>query len=178
MKILLFGLPGNGKEELAGFITRRMAAKGMPTIHLNAEVIRSTLNRDLGFSLEDRIENARRLGCVADILSDQNTITITNFVCPTRDTRKVFGADVRIWVNIKKVSLYPDTNELFEDPETAEYDLMIKEVKPNHEGLIDEVKALVKGVGTERCKQRRLNYVPSFTEFSIAQKNKSMRQIT
>jgi len=61
-------------------------------LHLNADEVRATVNSDLGFSPEDRIEQARRMGEMARLISKQGVApVIVDFVCPTELTRKAFG---------------------------------------------------------------------------------------
>ena len=66
MIIQIIGLPGSGKTTLATALKERINA-----IHLNADYVRATINEDLGFTIEDRIEHARRLGEMARMLSGQ-----------------------------------------------------------------------------------------------------------
>jgi adenylate kinase family enzyme len=120
MIIQIMGLPGAGKTALAQALLERVDA-----IHLNADGVRSTVNSDLGFSLQDRIENARRLGEIARLVSKQNKTVIVDFVCPTVETRNAFGsADFVIWVDRIPKSRFADTNALWQNPEI--YDLQIK----------------------------------------------------
>jgi adenylylsulfate kinase len=112
MIVLIFGLPGSGKTTLAKELLKRTQA-----VHLNADEIRSGLNSDLGFSIEDRVEHARRMGELARLLSSQGQNVIVDFVNPTSKTREAFGKpDVTIWMDRIKVSRYEDTNLLWEDP--------------------------------------------------------------
>lgn len=112
MIVLIFGLPGSGKTTLAKELLKRTQA-----VHLNADEIRSGLNSDLGFSIEDRVEHARRMGELARLLSNQGQNVIVDFVNPTSETREAFGkADVTIWMDRIKVSRYEDTNLIWEDP--------------------------------------------------------------
>jgi hypothetical protein len=120
MIILIIGLPGAGKTALA----TQLAAK-TNSIHINADVVRADLSSDLGFSIEDRIEQARRVGAIARLLSDQDRDVVVDFICPTKATRESFGrADKIIWVDRINKSHYEDTNAIWEDP--LEYDLRIK----------------------------------------------------
>jgi hypothetical protein len=112
MIIQIIGLPGSGKTELAKALKERINA-----IHINADEVRETINSDLAFTVEDRIEHARRMGELSRLLSKQGFPVIVDFVCPTEQTRKSFGfADLIIWVDRIKSGRYEDTNKLWEDP--------------------------------------------------------------
>jgi adenylylsulfate kinase-like enzyme len=112
MIIQIIGLPGSGKTSLATALANRINA-----IHFNADVVRSDLNSDLGFTPEDRIEQARRMGALARLTSKQGYITVVDFVCPTEETRAAFGkADIVIWVNRIEVGRFEDTNKMWENP--------------------------------------------------------------
>lgn len=119
--VLLMGLPGAGKTTIADAIRDRTNG-----LHINADDVRAGLNKDLGFSLEDRVEHARRLGELARLLQrKQDKPVIVDFVNPTKETRAAFGkADVTVWVDTIKTSRFEDTNQLWEDPE--EFDLRIR----------------------------------------------------
>ena len=81
MIILIIGLPGAGKTALA----TQLAAK-TNAIHINADAVRSDLSSDLGFSIEDRIDQARRVGAIARLISDQDRDVVVDFICPTEAT--------------------------------------------------------------------------------------------
>lgn len=120
MIIQIIGLPGSGKTALSEALADRINA-----IHWNADKVRATLNSDLGFSNEDRIEQARRMGCLSRLSEEQGLIVIADFVCPTEETRKAFGKpDILIWVNRIDRSRFEDTNNIWQDPEY--FDLMIE----------------------------------------------------
>jgi cytidyltransferase-like protein len=115
MIIQIIGLPGTGKTALAAMLASRINA-----IHFNADDVRSDLSKDLGFSAEDRIEQARRLGALARLTSKQGYITVVDFVCPTDETRTAFGKpDILIWVDRIKESRFTDTNNMWQDPNTG-----------------------------------------------------------
>lgn len=121
MIIQIFGLPGSGKTELARELSDRL-----PAIVFNADEVRGELNKDLGFSKEDRIEQARRMGALARIADNQDFIVICDFVNPTKETREAFGfSHWTIWVDRIDQSRFEDTNQIWEDPEN--YDIRIKE---------------------------------------------------
>ena len=112
MIIQIIGLPGSGKTTLAQALMERIDA-----IHLNADEVRAELNKDLGFSVEDRIEHSRRLGALARLLSLQGRTVIVDFICPTEETRKAFGyPDYLVWVNRIQEGRFADTNSLWTEP--------------------------------------------------------------
>jgi len=110
-KILIMGLPGAGKTTLAKALVPRLSA-----VHLNADEIRANIHKDLGFELPDRIEHARRLGWLCDEIVKSGAYVIADFVCPTADTRAVFGEAFIVWVDRIKTSRFEDTNRMFEPP--------------------------------------------------------------
>jgi adenylylsulfate kinase len=111
MIIQIIGLPGSGKTELAKALKERINA-----IHLNADEVRSTVNSDLGFSHEDRVEQARRMGEMARLIARQGVApVIVDFVCPTKETRSAFGRpDILIYMETIEEGRYEDTNKMFE----------------------------------------------------------------
>jgi adenylylsulfate kinase len=113
MIIQIIGLPGAGKTALATVLADRINA-----IHFNADDVRADLNKDLGFSPQDRVEQARRLGALARLTSKQGYITVVDFVCPTDETRLAFTKpDILIWVDRIKESRFADTNTMWQEPE-------------------------------------------------------------
>lgn len=121
MIIQIIGQAGSGKTTLAGELADRVNA-----IHINADIVRADLNKDLGFTPEDRIENARRLGALARLLSVQGQIVVIDFICPTNETRLAFGnPDHLIWVNRIKEGRFEDTNKMWQDP--VDFDIQILE---------------------------------------------------
>jgi shikimate kinase len=114
MIIQFIGLPGSGKTTIADAVRDRING-----LHINADEVRAGLNKDLGFSPEDRIEQARRLGELARLLEKkQDKPVIVDFVCPTKETREAFGeADIVVWMDTITEGRFEDTNKLWENPE-------------------------------------------------------------
>lgn len=83
------GLSGAGKSTLAMAVERRLFARGCFVYVLDGDNVRLGLNRDLGFSAEDRSENIRRIGEVATLFADAGAIVITAFISPFARDRAV-----------------------------------------------------------------------------------------
>ena len=113
-KILIMGLPGAGKTTLATVLRARLNA-----VLFNADEVRQNINKDLGFSVEDRVEHARRMGWLCDQVTMTGGFSIADFVCPTDQTRAAFlagGDAVIVWVDRIDAGRFDDTNQLFTAP--------------------------------------------------------------
>jgi len=82
------GLSGSGKSTLANEAERLLFERGFHTYVLDGDNIRHGLNKDLGFSPEDREENIRRIGEVACLFASAGLITMTAFISPYRSDRE------------------------------------------------------------------------------------------
>ncbi|MBU6403843.1 MAG: adenylyl-sulfate kinase [Proteobacteria bacterium] len=91
------GLSGSGKSTLANAVEKRLFALGHRTYLLDGDNVRHGLNRDLGFTAEDRVENIRRVAEVARLMVDAGLIVLVAFISPFRAERRMarerFGAD-------------------------------------------------------------------------------------
>lgn len=83
------GLSGSGKSTLAVALEKELFARGYMCRILDGDNIRSGINKNLGFSPEDRIENVRRIAEVGKLFIDSGVITISAFISPTNDIRKL-----------------------------------------------------------------------------------------
>jgi bifunctional enzyme CysN/CysC len=81
------GLSGAGKSTIANLVEKKLAARGRHTFLLDGDNVRHGLNRDLGFTEADRIENIRRVGEVARLMADAGLIVLTAFISPFRAER-------------------------------------------------------------------------------------------
>ena len=81
------GLSGSGKSTLANLLEAKLHSHGIHTFLLDGDVVRSGLNRDLGFTADDRTENIRRVAEVNRILLDAGLIVINAFISPCRSDR-------------------------------------------------------------------------------------------
>jgi len=78
----LTGLSGAGKSTIANLVEAKLAGMNRHTFLLDGDNVRHGLNKDLGFSDEDRIENIRRVGEVAKLMTDAGLIVVTAFISP------------------------------------------------------------------------------------------------
>lgn len=81
------GLSGSGKSTLARALEEALFERGCRAYVLDGDNIRHGLNRDLGFSPEDRTENIRRIGEVAKLFTDSGALVLTAFISPYREDR-------------------------------------------------------------------------------------------
>ena len=92
-KILWFtGLSGSGKSTIANALEKKLHANGKHTFLLDGDNVRHGLNKDLGFTDADRIENIRRIGEVAKLMTDAGLIVLTAFISPFRAERDIVRA--------------------------------------------------------------------------------------
>ncbi|HVP10049.1 MAG TPA: adenylyl-sulfate kinase [Phycisphaerae bacterium] len=85
--IWLTGLPSSGKSTIAFSLEHLLIQQGRLAYVLDGDNIRHGLNKNLGFSAEDRAENIRRIGEVAKLFADAGLMTVTSFVSPYRADR-------------------------------------------------------------------------------------------
>ena len=83
------GLSGSGKSTIANIVERELHARGVHTYMLDGDNVRHGLNRDLGFTDADRVENIRRVGEVARLFVDAGLIVLCSFISPFRAERRM-----------------------------------------------------------------------------------------
>jgi adenylylsulfate kinase len=99
------GLSGSGKSTIANYTSFALHSMGIHTYTLDGDNLRGGLNNDLGFSLEDRSENLRRIAEVSKIMIDAGIVTIAAFVSPLKENRdevrEIVGAEdfIEIFIN-------------------------------------------------------------------------------
>ncbi|MCA9531611.1 MAG: adenylyl-sulfate kinase [Myxococcales bacterium] len=99
------GLSGSGKSTIAHRVERRLIERGAFAYVLDGDNVRHGLNRDLGFSPADRVENIRRVGEVAKLFTDAGALALTAFISPYRADRAAVrerfdaGAFVEVYID-------------------------------------------------------------------------------
>jgi bifunctional enzyme CysN/CysC len=83
------GLSGSGKSTIANLVERELHDRGVRTFLLDGDNVRHGLNKDLGFTDEDRVENIRRIGEVARLFVEAGLVVLTSFISPFRAERRM-----------------------------------------------------------------------------------------
>lgn len=105
--IWLTGLSASGKSTIACALEQTLLAKGLNSYRLDGDNVRFGLNKDLGFSEEDRNENIRRISEVAKLFTDSCCVTLTSFISPYKKDRN-FARDLHEKDNLPFVEVYVD----------------------------------------------------------------------
>ena len=164
------GLSGSGKSTIANAVDHKLHHLGKHSFVLDGDNIRLGLNRNLGFSAEDRTENIRRIGEVAKLFASAGTIALTAFISPYRaDRDKVreilpAGEFIEVYVNASletcekrdpkglykkaragEIKNFTGISDLYEAPEKPE--LILDSDTGDIEQLADEVIAYLETHG-------------------------------
>lgn len=127
--ILITGLPGSGKTDIAASVAQRLRG-----VHLNGDTVRSTINAGLDFSEASRIKQATTMGQLARMVADSGVTAVVDFVCPILATRQALLAALghhrpfTTWVEISRPSLlsrFEDTRNLYEPLKDSVPDLIL-----------------------------------------------------
>jgi bifunctional enzyme CysN/CysC len=100
------GLSGAGKSTIANLVEKKLVAMGRHTFLLDGDNVRHGLNKDLGFTEADRIENIRRVGEVAKLMADAGLIVLTAFISPFRAEREMVR---RMMADGEFIEIFVDT---------------------------------------------------------------------
>lgn len=105
--IWLTGLSASGKSTIACALEQTILNRGLNSYRLDGDNIRFGLNKDLGFSEEDRNENIRRISEVAKLFSDSCCITLTSFISPYKKDRNI-ARELHKEVGLPFIEVYVD----------------------------------------------------------------------
>ncbi|HXT07482.1 MAG TPA: sulfate adenylyltransferase subunit CysN [Roseiarcus sp.] len=164
------GLSGAGKSTIANLVEQKLHARGVHTALLDGDNVRHGLNKDLGFTAADRVENIRRVAEVARLMTDAGLIVLTSFISPFRAERRLAreiaaeGEFVEIYVDttiedaIKRdpkglykralageIKNFTGIDQPYEAPEAPQ--LRLDTAAGSPEALADEVIALLERQG-------------------------------
>ena len=109
------GLPGSGKT----YLTERLVPL-LDAAWYNADKVREMAN-DWDYSDDGRRRQSNRMKNFADFEKSHGRNVVCDFVCPTKETRKNFDADITIWMDTIKEGRFEDTNKLFQEPENIDF---------------------------------------------------------
>jgi len=103
--IWLIGLSGSGKSTLSNLLNETLSREGLRTVMLDGDLMRATINSDLGYSDDDRRENIRRSAQIARMFCQSDTVVIASFITPLREfremVRKIIGKERLIDVYLR-----------------------------------------------------------------------------
>ncbi len=162
----LTGLSGSGKSTIAVELEHALIENKHQTYILDGDNIRHGLNKNLGFSPEDRTENIRRIGEVAKLFTEANIITIAAFVSPYREdrdnVRKLLdhGEFIEIYVQCSlEVCEARDTKGLYKKARTGEVKDFTGISAPYEEPLNPELTIDSSKLSVEASTRAILNYL-------------------
>jgi bifunctional enzyme CysN/CysC len=166
------GLPGAGKSTIANLVEAGLHARGVHTLLLDGDNVRHGLNRDLGFTETDRVENIRRVGEVAKLMTEAGLVVLCSFISPFRAERRMVrelmgeGEFVEVFVDTPlelcverdpkglykralagEIKNFTGVDQPYETPENAELHLMAGR---------DEAPALAQQVIDELVRRKML----------------------
>jgi len=133
-KILIMGLPGSGKTTLASELVPLLKAKW-----INNDKVRKESN-DWDFSEEGRSRQAKRMADLAEKYKLEGSYVVCDFICPTPKARKLFNADIIIWVDTIKKGRFDDTNAMFVKPEKFDFHVTTQDAKVWAKQIAEKIK--------------------------------------
>jgi len=144
MKILIMGLSGSGKSELAKELHSLFQKHEMSSSRINGDEVRESY-KDWDFSLDGRLRQAERMARLAK--KNEAQFVIADFIAPTKETRDIFNPDMLIWLDTIKSSKYTNTDVVFQNPTI--YDFKITKKNAKIEAL--KIFKYLKGIYYEKC---------------------------
>ena len=128
------GLPGSGKTTLASELVPLLKARW-----INNDKVRKAAN-DWDFSESGRTRQAKRMSDLADEYKKEGSYVVCDFICPTPEARKLFNADIIIWVDTIKKGRFDDTNAMFTKPEKFDFHVTSQDAKLWATKIVEKIK--------------------------------------
>lgn len=160
------GLSGSGKSSIANILEKKLQAMGRHTITLDGDNVRHGLNRDLGFTKADRVENIRRVGETSKLMVDAGLICITSFISPFSSEREMVrnlmleGEFVEVFVDTPlEVCEQRDVKGLYAKARTGELPNFTGISSPYDAPLKPEVRIDTTMVSAEEAADQIIDYL-------------------
>ncbi|RJL21803.1 sulfate adenylyltransferase subunit CysN [Paracoccus siganidrum] len=160
------GLSGSGKSTIANIVEKKLHAMGKHTFLLDGDNVRHGLNRDLGFTDADRVENIRRVGEVARLMTDAGLIVLTAFISPFRSERRMVrelmaeGEFVEVYVNTPlEVAEQRDVKGLYRKARSGQLKNFTGIDSPYEEPELAEVVVSTVDLSPEEAAEKVLEYI-------------------
>ncbi|MAH91269.1 MAG: adenylyl-sulfate kinase [Euryarchaeota archaeon] len=160
------GLSGSGKSSIANILEKKLQAMGRHTITLDGDNVRHGLNRDLGFTKADRVENIRRVGETSKLMVDAGLICITSFISPFSSEREMVrnlmleGEFVEVFVDTPlEVCEQRDVKGLYAKARTGELPNFTGISSPYDAPLNPEVRIDTTLVSAEEAADQIIDYL-------------------
>lgn len=96
MVVWLMGLSGAGKSTIAGLLKQKLEEDGIFSVLLDGDTLRGGINKNLGFSDSDRLENVRRAAEIANMLAENNVVAICSLITPLHEHQQVVRETVKM----------------------------------------------------------------------------------
>jgi adenylylsulfate kinase len=136
MKILIMGLSGAGKSELAKELHSLFQENKITSVRINGDEVRQA-NKDWDFSPDGRVRQAQRMARLAK--KSEAQFVIADFIAPTKETRDIFDADMLIWLDTIKTSKYTNTDVVFQNPKNYQFKVKKKDSKKWAKTIFDKI---------------------------------------
>ncbi len=164
------GLSGSGKSTIANLLEKRLHAQGRHTYILDGDNLRHGLNRDLGFTQADRVENIRRVAEVAKLMVDAGLLVLVSFISPFRAERELArslfapGDFVEVFVDASLAECERrDPKGLYAKARRGELKNFTGIDSPYEAPLVPEVHLHSAGTGADALAEQLANWIDSFT---------------
>ena len=163
--VWFLGLSGSGKSTFANFLEEDLFKNKIRTSVLDGDQLRSGLNSDLDFSLEDRMENIRRVAEISKIMTQNGLVTICSFISPLEKQRElvksIIGIENIFWIYVNtpikvcikrdpkglyrkalkgEIKEFTGISQIFETPKIIDFEIDYKvDLSDNRTSLLNEV---------------------------------------
>jgi len=160
------GLSGSGKSTIANAVEHELFKRGVKTYLLDGDNVRHGLNKDLGFSKIDRIENIRRIGEVSKLFVDSGLIVLTAFISPFKSDRQIakslvkYNEFVEVFVNTPlKICESRDPKGLYQKARNGDIKNFTGIDSPYEEPLEPRIELQTDKLNIRQCCDKIIKYL-------------------